>query len=1421
MSATSGRPLRSLAGLLAWVCAAAGTWGGPAAARADDRDLLRFNAAKPFVFILLDTSASMNLKVGAGDLATVGYGDDPASRIFAAKEALYTVFEDVDDVNYGFATLNQDGAGVVTKHWLYYLGTPMPAGWPLSWPSADPDGLTAVDDRGAAVNDVEGDALVFGPLFDLAPRGTAGSCAQPLDLSDATDRARVNAFAKMGDGRDVTTLWLSTGIRGRTYRLRLTPPVSGPPSHVGDPRLRVTFTLERLAGCIGPLFDDRVSFDVELRQDPLLNQFVMVDGAAPAGPLERAAEAAAGLWGWRDLRDSTTCHDRGQYFSGAGWEGNYDSGQGAIGDPLFDAQITDVDPFCADPRNAATCTRLKPMLGTVTDARGRGLDHGDMLPWDWQNSYHQAFLERLAPNIPAGRPDFGVARHLRDRAELASGVLATRNLQRKPIMALGPTSLDNAFFDLRCWYQGNTGPGGGCSDTFLQHEDWYRELACVADPEFGCRRSFFIIISDGINTCAGERPEDQARAVFEQSAVRVWALNVGDPANCSDPTNILHIVTDRGLGQCINIPDKRRLLETLEGVLGRIRTEARAFASAAVPTLRATIDQAIYVSSFVPFGDRAIWDGHLNAFRKPLPLDAQGRPDITHPNHLWDAGEVLRTTQYNAADPLGNSVRQRRVFYARERADGTLIDRRRLLDPVADATPDALRYDLWRGFGLIPDAVVDGALDAAMESALAAASNHIITATLAPKQATLDSGDPISYLLGDIFHSSPLVIDSPVDNDAFVRDLGHSVPPRACEANGSGERGFRCFFVRHQNRRRVLFVGSDDGMLHAFDTGIYDRADRRYDTGTGHELFAFAPRTSLPVFRRLADPLAPHTFTVDGSPVAGDVFIDPLHDGRPTAADRQWRTVLITGLREGGSHYFALDVTQPDHIDKTEAGEFFPDAGADVLPTCLTQYSVAACGPVPYASPLWEFSDDTYDSLLTGLTPAVAVPMDEDGNGLPDLGDAWSKPSFGRIRIKEGTDVVDKYVAVFGGGMDPERKGQLQDPLVQPRGAWLYMLDIESGKILYKRRLANPHDATLSGGSAPGDPAVVDTDGDGYFDRIYVATTGGFLYRVDVPSVPDEDVPGLSVTAASDLEGVTRTVRRILVDAGGTVVWQPRAIFDTNFDTSPVLAPTPRPRPIYQRPAVVFVAELGKFAVGFGTGDREDLWQRSDQEGRFYFFVDDTEALAPAELPLDESDLLSIARGDLNLERNLLLERGVGQRGWALAMDVDERVITDPFFLFGVTVFSSFVPAVRITVGECDPADPTCQTAVVECGRPDTLNFCAKTGFSNIFVVGSTNADKFLAAGTERSLTVSTLVTSPFAEAGLGTGPTTPGSAGGTADDLTPEEIAVMERLKQLFPPACRFSNQRIDIKTITADTRIQRIASVPVCVIERNWKEN
>ncbi len=109
-------------------------------------------------------------------------------------------------------------------------------------------------------------------------------------------------------------------------------------------------------------------------------------------------------------------------------------------------------------------------------------------------------------------------------------------------------------------------------------------------------------------------------------------------------------------------------------------------------------------------------------------------------------------------------------------------------------------------------------------------------------------------------------------------------------------------------------------------------------------------------------------------------------------------------------------------------------------------------------------------------------------------------------------------------------------------------------------------------------------------------------------------------------------------------------------------------------------------------------------------------------------------------------------------------------------------------------------------------------------MVGTTNANAFLTdADTNaqsRFEVLSTFVTNPFTEPGSSPGDGDSNGDSDNSDVLSQSEIDVMSSLMSLFPENCKFANYRIDIKTIAADTRIERIAPVPICIVQKNWKE-
>lgn len=150
-------------------------------------------------------------------------------------------------------------------------------------------------------------------------------------------------------------------------------------------------------------------------------------------------------------------------------------------------------------------------------------------------------------------------------------------------------------------------------------------------------------------------------------------------------------------------------------------------------------------------------------------------------------------------------------------------------------------------------------------------------------------------MLGDIFHSDPVVVPPPAAlNDDYK---------------------YESFYRRYYNRDTMVYLGANDGMLHAFVGEDNDLSD---GDRAGRELWAFIPNNLLAKIQKVR---WGHYFFVDGSPVVRDVYFNNIQttdvDGTPLVVNGKkvmgaYRTVLITGQRRGGSAYFALDVSDPD-----------------------------------------------------------------------------------------------------------------------------------------------------------------------------------------------------------------------------------------------------------------------------------------------------------------------------------------------------------------------------------------------------------------------------------------------------------------------------------------------------------------------------
>ncbi|MCP1643406.1 type IV pilus assembly protein PilY1 [Pseudomonas citronellolis] len=291
-------------------------------------------------------------------------------------------------------------------------------------------------------------------------------------------------------------------------------------------------------------------------------------------------------------------------------------------------------------------------------------------------------------------------------------------------------------------------------------------------------------------------------------------------------------------GEFFSAEDPQEMVDAFASILSRI---ANRTASAARPAVAAgeVKDQAhVYVASF----SSEDWSGDLVKYLQPANAGRQ---------QLWSARALL---------------------------DGRK-NPRRILMGKGKSLVDFAWSNLDRGQRRVFNQTLSGDQDSRGEARVQ---------YLAGKR-DLEGGEfrRRGGLLGDIVNSAPLLVTAP-SRPALPRDRLESP---GNDGLSSRDNAYSEFKAAQASRRSMIYVGANDGMLHAFDAE------------TGEEVFAFVPRPALAGMYRLTDPrytTAEHRYLVDGPLVAEDVFFDGA-----------WRTVLVGGLGAGGRALFALDVTDP------------------------------------------------------------------------------------------------------------------------------------------------------------------------------------------------------------------------------------------------------------------------------------------------------------------------------------------------------------------------------------------------------------------------------------------------------------------------------------------------------------------------------
>ncbi|MGC8519601.1 MAG: pilus assembly protein, partial [Steroidobacteraceae bacterium] len=197
-------------------------------------------------------------------------------------------------------------------------------------------------------------------------------------------------------------------------------------------------------------------------------------------------------------------------------------------------------------------------------------------------------------------------------------------------------------------------------------------------------------------------------------------------------------------------------------------------------------------------------------------------------------------------------------------------------------------------------------------------------------------------VLGDIVDSSPAWIGPPskmvysaYENPVTWQD---KLYPTATMVENSGQT-YQQYAAAEASRLNVVYVGANDGLLHAFSAGNFSSDGTTFNNAnnTGEEVLAYMPQAVLADIHNstnanldYSNPQYGHNFYVDASPGVGDLYYNGA-----------WHTWLVSGLGAGGADIFALDVTHPSQFSESNASSLVV---GDWTPATLTCANVSGCG---------------------------------------------------------------------------------------------------------------------------------------------------------------------------------------------------------------------------------------------------------------------------------------------------------------------------------------------------------------------------------------------------------------------------------------------------------------------------------------------
>jgi type IV pilus assembly protein PilY1 len=235
------------------------------------------------------------------------------------------------------------------------------------------------------------------------------------------------------------------------------------------------------------------------------------------------------------------------------------------------------------------------------------------------------------------------------------------------------------------------------------------------------------------------------------------------------------------------------------------------------------------------------------------------------------------------------------------------------------------------------------------------------TALNADQRAVLQPSDSlgssrVTYLRGDrsnegsLFRARPTNLLGDIVNSG-VTYVGGSSPA----LTGPRYPGHSTYRATTKTRPPVVYVGANDGMLHAFSGS------------NGKELFAYIPGSVFSNLPGLTALNFQHRYFVDSTPMVGDF--------QKTATT--WGTMLVGGLGAGGKGYYALDIS--------------------------TQSTFAGASESTLSSlPMWEFTDAQDADLGYTFNEPSIHPVTGAYQQIAKVADATTTDGVWRVIVGNG-----------------------------------------------------------------------------------------------------------------------------------------------------------------------------------------------------------------------------------------------------------------------------------------------------------------------------------------------------------------------------------------------------------------------------------